>query len=54
MKFKKFNYQKKKINDDFAKKLGAKDLNDLTEKIKDQISSQYTTALKLLQKRNFR
>ncbi len=43
--------KKSKINDDFAKKLGAKDLNDLTEKIKDQISSQYTTALKSITKK---
>ena len=32
---------KNKINDEFAKKLGAKDLSDLSIKIKDQVSSQY-------------
>ena len=37
--------KKNKLDDDFAKKLGAKDLSDLTEKVKDQISDQYNMAL---------
>ena len=47
--------KKNKLNDDFAKKLGAKNLTDLTEKLKKQIINQYNVALNsMLQKRNFR
>ena len=41
---------KNKINDEFAKKLGAKDLSDLSIKIKDQVSSQYLSALNSISK----
>ena len=37
--------KKNKLDDDFAKKLGAKDLLDLTEKVKNQITEQYNIAL---------
>ncbi len=40
-----------KLNDDFAKKLGAQDLSDLTKKVNDQISSQYTMALNSITKK---
>ncbi len=39
------NSKKNKLDDDFAKKLGAKDLLDLTEKVKNQITEQYNIAL---------
>ena len=39
-----------KINDDFAKNLGAKDLNDLKELITKQIQNQYKTSLDDLSK----
>ena len=37
--------------DDFAKKLGAKDLSDLTEKVKNQITNQYDMALNSILKK---
>ena len=42
----------KKINldDEFAKKIGAKDLIDLKEKVKNQITNQYNIALKSIVK----
>ena len=43
--------KKNKLDDDFAKKLGAKDLNDLTEKVKKQITEQYNTALNSISKK---
>ena len=43
--------QKNKLDDDFAKKLGAKDLNDLTEKVKNQITEQYNVALNSISKK---
>ena len=43
--------KKNKLDDDFAKKLGAKDLADLTEKIKNQISDQYNMALNSITKK---
>jgi len=39
-----------KLDDEFAKKLGAKDLLDLTKMIKEQISSQYINALNSISK----
>ncbi len=42
---------KNKLDDNFAKKLGAKDLSDLTDKVKKQISSQYNTALSSISKK---
>ncbi len=41
---------KNKIDDDFAKKLGEKNLSDLSNKIKDQISNQYIAALNSISK----
>ena len=41
-----------KINDDFAKKIGAKDLNDLNTLVKKQISNEYNRALESLTKKN--
>ena len=43
--------KKNKLDDDFAKKLGAKDLNDLTEKVKKQITEQYNVALNSISKK---
>ena len=43
--------KKNKLDDDFAKKLGAKNLSDLTEKIKNQISDQYNMALSSITKK---
>ncbi len=43
--------KKNKLDDDFAKKLGAKNLSDLTEKVKDQISNQYNMALSSITKK---
>ena len=44
-----------KIDDNFAKMMGAKDLDDLKKLIEKQISSQYLQALKFnYKKRNFR
>tara|TARA_B100001093_G_C26807849_1_gene1006249 strand:- start:749 stop:2086 length:1338 start_codon:yes stop_codon:yes gene_type:complete len=43
--------KKNKLDDEFAKKLGAKNLSDLTDKIKDQISSQYLSALNSITKK---
>ena len=43
--------KKNKLDDDFAKKLGAKDLADLSEKIKNQISEQYNMALNSITKK---
>ena len=40
-----------KINDEFAKKLGAKDLNDLKEIIKKQTISEYTNSLDNISKK---
>ena len=40
-----------KLDDQFAKNLGAKDLSDLTEKIKSQITSQYMMALNSITKK---
>ncbi len=39
------------INDEFAQKLGTKDLADLTKKINDQIISQYSMALNSITKK---
>ncbi len=43
--------KKNKLDDDFAKKLGAKDLADLTHKIKNQITDQYNMALNSITKK---
>ena len=43
--------KKNKLDDDFAKKLGAKDLADLKDKIKNQITDQYNMALKSITKK---
>ena len=43
--------KKNKLDDDFAKKLGAKNLADLSEKIKNQISDQYNMALSAITKK---
>ncbi len=43
--------KKNKLDDDFAKKLGAKDLADLSEKIRNQISEQYNIALNSITKK---
>ena len=43
--------KKNKLDDDFAKKLGAKNLSDLTEKVKNQISDQYNMALSSITKK---
>ncbi len=43
--------KKNKPDDDFAKKLGAKNLADLSEKIKNQISDQYNMALNAITKK---
>ncbi len=43
--------KKNKLDDDFAKKLGAKDLSDLTEKVKNQISDQYNMSLNSITKK---
>ena len=40
-----------KINDDFAKLMGAKDLKDLRSLIENQISSQYSQALNSITKK---
>ena len=40
-----------KIDDDFAKLIGAKDLKDLKKLIENQISSQYTQALNSITKK---
>ena len=45
------NPKKNKLDDDFAKKLGAKNLADLSEKIKNQISDQYNMALMAITKK---
>ncbi len=41
-----------KIDDQFAKSIGAKDLNDLKQLIKNQIQNQYKTSLDSLSKEN--
>jgi len=41
-----------KIDDDFAKKIGAKDLNDLKILIKKQISTEYKSSLEAITKKN--
>ncbi len=43
--------KKNKLNDDFAKKIGAKDLADLSEKIKAQITDQYNMTLNSITKK---
>ena len=43
--------KKDKLDNDFAKKLGAKDLSDLSQKVKNQISGQYTSALNSITKK---
>ena len=43
--------KKNEINDDFAKIMGAKDLNDLKKLIENQISSQYSQALNSITKK---
>ena len=43
--------KKSKLNDEFAKKLGAKNLTDLTEKLKNQIINQYNVALNSMLKK---
>ena len=43
--------KKNKLDDDFAKKLGAKDLADLRNKIKNQITDQYNMALNSITKK---
>ena len=43
-----------KIDDSFAKLMGAKDISDLRNLIEKQISNQYSQALKSIKKRNFR
>ena len=37
--------KKSKLDDELAKKIGAKNLEDLSQKVKDQISNQYIMAL---------
>ena len=44
---------KKKINYEFGKKLGAKDLNDLKDLIKKQIKSQYQNTLETITKEKY-
>ena len=43
--------KKSEVNDNFAKIMGAKDLNDLKKLIENQISSQYTQALNSITKK---
>jgi trigger factor len=43
--------KKNKLDDDFAKKLGAQNLQDLTEKLKKQIADQYNMALNSISKK---
>jgi len=43
--------KKNKLDDDFAKKLGTKDLTDLRDKIKSQIAEQYNAALNSITKK---
>ena len=43
--------KKSNLDDNFAKTLGAKNLIDLTDKVKNQISSQYNTALNSISKK---
>ena len=43
--------KKSNLDDNFAKTLGAKNLIDLTDKVKNQISSQYNTALNSILKK---
>ncbi len=40
-----------KLDDEFAKKLGAKDLSELTEQVKNQITNQYNLALNSILKK---
>ena len=42
--------KKNNLDDEFAKKIGAKDLIDLKEKVKNQITNQYNIALKSIVK----
>ncbi len=43
--------KKNKLDDEFAKKLGAKDLLELTEQVKNQITNQYNLALNSILKK---
>ncbi len=43
--------KKSKIDDEFAKRLGVKNLNDLKKLIEDQISSQYNQSLNMITKK---
>ena len=43
--------KERKIDDDFAKLMGAKDINDLKSLIEKQISSQYSQALNSITKK---
>ena len=45
--------KKNKLDDEFAKKLGTKDLSDLTEKVKKQITDQYNLALNSISKKKY-
>ena len=45
---------KSKIDDNFAKMMGAKDVKDLNSLIEKQISSQYSQALNAITKKKFR
>ena len=44
------NPEKVSINDDFAKSLGAKDLNDLKVLLEKQINDEYKNSLNMLSK----
>ena len=43
--------KKSKLDDELAKKIGAKNLEDLSQKVKDQISNQYIMALNSVTKK---
>ena len=43
--------KKSKLDDELAKKIGAKNLEDLSQKVKDQISNQYIMALNSITKK---
>ena len=43
--------KKNKLDDEFAKKLGAKNLSDLSDKVKNQITDQYNMALNSILKK---
>ena len=42
-----------KLDDNFAKTLGAKNLDDMKKLIKDQISSQYSQSLNAITKKEY-